>query len=138
MTDSRWLQDDAVSLQLQEVGGYLAMLNESDDPARLRGWFVALCLFRADKAVKAKLQASLAAAQQAQRGKPSYVWLLVLVGFFYRRQDVGAAGLAILLAACWGLEGDRYPLTYVRFIKWTCSIALLAYAVVLVFDVTGH
>ena len=65
-------------------------------------------------------------------------WALVLVGFFYRRQDVGAAGLAILLAACWGLEGDRYPPTYVRFIKWTCSIALLAYAVVLAFNVTGH
>ena len=87
MTDSRWLQDDAVSLQLQEVRGYLAMLDESDDPARLRGWFVALCLFRADKAVKARLQASLAAAQQAQRGKPSYVWLLSMMADIERSPE---------------------------------------------------
>ena len=69
---SRWLQDDAIALQLQEVRAIPSMLSDDQE----RRWFVALCLFRADKAIKARLQHELAATK---RLTPFYTWFVSLM-----------------------------------------------------------
>ena len=43
---SRWVQDGAVALQLQEVGACLALLSAAPDPKQARRLFVALTLVR--------------------------------------------------------------------------------------------
>ena len=52
---SRWLQDDAINLQLREVNAIPSMLNDNQE----RRLFAGLCLFRADKRIKAQLQQDL-------------------------------------------------------------------------------
>lgn len=73
-TPHRWLQDDAVKLQLSEVHATLDMLDE-----RTRPIFVALTGYRFDPERKKLATSGLEAMQKEQKFSPAGTWLLSLV-----------------------------------------------------------
>ncbi len=73
----RWLRNDAVALQLSEVGWTLPMLARAPDPDLVRRWFVTLCLFRHDPHLKAAFERDLM-QHGAARGGPYTGWITSL------------------------------------------------------------
>lgn len=64
----RWLQDDAVGLQLWETMDSWDAINAAPEPARARRWFVGLCLVR----LSVSFRVQLAAEIEAFRRKPEW------------------------------------------------------------------
>ena len=74
----RWLQDDVVKLQLQEVGGNLGMIGSTADPQQIRKWFVALTIFRQKADVKRALEDQLSAARKRLDISALVQWIISL------------------------------------------------------------
>lgn len=55
----RWLQDDAVDLQLWESGDSWDAINSAPEPLRARKWFVGLCLIRFSASFRAALMTEI-------------------------------------------------------------------------------
>lgn len=70
----RWFRDDAVRLQLGEVGATMEMLDDQTSPL-----FVGLTLFRFDAGLKRAIVEALTRSQARQRFSPSNDWLLSLL-----------------------------------------------------------